>query len=306
MDFLQGMSISDSAGLNAAGMDLDDVARRGANMFVEMIFRDGFYHADPHPGNLMILSGDVIGVLDCGMVGRIDDDLREQVEDMLLAAVDQDAARLTSIVVKLGRVPAGLDRDQLQTEIDEFVSDYRDQSIEEFDLSGALNGIVAIIRRHQIILPARMALLLKVLVMLEGTSRQLSPRFSLAELLRPYREKAIQRRLSPQRMWRKLQTAYRDWNHLLEILPEDLSDILSRMKSGSFDIHLEHRRLEAMINRLVLGIITAALFVGSATLWSREVPPVIGGYSLPGVLGCVLAVFLGWRVTRAIKRSGEQ
>jgi ubiquinone biosynthesis protein len=253
----------------------------------------------------MILSGDVIGVLDCGMVGRIDDDLREQIEDMLLAAVDQDAARLTNIVVRLGRIPPGFDRDRLQMELDEFVVEFRDQSIEEFDLSGALNGIVEVIRRHRIILPARIALLLKVLVMLEGTSRQLSPEFSLVELLEPYREKAIQRRLSPQRMWRKLQTAYRDWNHLLEILPGDLSDILSRVKRGSFDIYLEHRRLEATVNRLVMGIIAAALFVGSATLWSREVPPVIAGYSLPGVIGCVMSlVLIGW-VVRAIKKSGD-
>ena len=305
MDFLQGISLSDSDALREAGLDLVEVARRGANMFVEMIFRDGFYHADPHPGNLMLLSGDVIGVLDCGMVGRIDDELREQIEDMLLAAVDQDASRLTEIVVRLGRVPVGFDRDLLQTEIDEFLAEYRDQSLDEFDVSGALNGIVAIIRRHQILLPARIALLLKVLVMLEGTSRQLSPEFSLAELLEPYRVKAIQRRLSPQRMWKKLQTAYRDWNHLLEILPGDLSDILSRVKRGSFDIHLEHRRLEATVNRLVMGILTAALFVGSATLWSREVPPVVYGYSLPGVAGCAAAVFLGWMVIRAVKHSGD-
>ena len=305
MDMLEGISLSDADALRQAGLDLVEVAERGANMFVEMIFRDGFYHADPHPGNLMVLSGEVIGVLDCGMVGRIDDELREQIEDMLLAAIDQDAARLTSIVVQLGEVPAQFDRDVLQTEIDEFLLDYRDQSLAEFDVSGALNGIVAIIRRHQIILPARIALLLKVLVMLEGTSRQLSPEFSLAELLQPYREKAIQRRLSPQRFWKKLSLAYREWNHLLEILPGDLADILSQVKRGSFDIHLEHRRLEATANRLVLGIISAAAFVGSATLWSRQVPPVVGGYSVPGILGCAAATYLAWRVIRAIKRSGD-
>lgn len=305
MDYLCGISVSDTDALNAEGYDLSDLARRGATMFVDMIFRDGFYHADPHPGNLMILPGDVIGVLDCGMVGRIDDDLREQIEDMLLAAVDQDAPRLTEIVVRLGQVPRDFDRERLQADIDDFGEDFRDQSIEEFDLTGALNGIVAIIRRHGIILPARISLLLKVLVMLEGTSRQLSPDFSLTELLKPYREKAIQRRLSPHRMWRKLQTAYRDWNHLLEILPGDLSDILSRIKRGSFDVYLEHRRLETSVNRLVLGIIAAALFVGSATLWSSEVPPVIRGYSVPGALGCAIAVLLGARLLRAIQRSGN-
>jgi hypothetical protein len=92
----------------------------------------------------------------------------------------------------------------------------------------------------------------------------------------------------------------------LDILPGDLADILSQVKRGSFDVHLEHRRLEATVNRLVVGIISAAAFVGSATLWSREVPPVVAGYSVPGVLGCAAAVFfLAWRVIRAIHKSGS-
>jgi ubiquinone biosynthesis protein len=274
-------------------------------MFLDMIFRDGFYHADPHPGNLMVLPGDVIGVLDCGMVGRIDDELREQIEDMLLAAVDQDAARLTEIVVRLGQVPGNFDDATLKSEMDEFLTDYRDQSIEEIELGEALTGIIAIIRKHHIVLPARVAMLFKVLVMLEGTSSQLSADFSLADLLRPYRDKAIQRRLSPARVWRRMQTAFRDWNYLLEILPGDLSDILGRIKRGSFDVHLEHRRLETSVNRLVLGIVTAALFVGSATLWSSGVAPTIHGYSVPGALGCIVAVLLGGRLLLAIHRSGN-
>lgn len=306
MDCLVGTSLSDAAELRESEVDLSDVARRGASMFVEMIFRDGFYHADPHPGNLMVLPGEVIGVLDCGMVGRIDDELREQIEDMLLAAVEHDASRLAGVVVQIGQLPNDFNHDRLLSDIDEFLLDYRDQTIDEFDLSGALNGLVALIRRHHIVLPSRIGLLLKVLVMLEGTAQQLNPDFSLAELLKPYREKAIQRRLSPARMWRKLQTTYRDWNQLFEMLPGDLSDILGRIKRGSFDVNLEHRRLETTVNRLVLGIITAALFVGSATLWSNNVPPVFfDGYSAPGAVGCVAAVMLGVRLLRAIKKSGN-
>ena len=110
MDELQGISVAKGPLLIDAGFDLTDVARRGANMFLQMVFRDGFYHADPHPGNLMVLQDAAIGVLDCGMVGRVDEELREQIEDLLLAAVDQDADRLTEAVVDLGEVPSDFDR----------------------------------------------------------------------------------------------------------------------------------------------------------------------------------------------------
>ena len=196
------------------------------------------------------------------MVGRVDDDLREQIEDVLLAAIDGDAERLLDGVVILGDVPPDFEQGELKNDLTAFVDVYGSQSIDGFDLGGALNGMMAIIRGHRITLPSRVALLFKMLIMLEGTARQLSPNFSLADLLEPYRTEAIKRRLSPARIWRKLQGAQRDWSRLLESFPGDMSDIVYRLRRGKFDVHLEHRRLDSIVNRLVMGVLTAALFVG--------------------------------------------
>jgi len=305
MDCLEGISVSDASALRDSGVDLSEFARRGATMFLDMIFRDGFYHADPHPGNLMALEGGAIGLLDCGMAGRIDDDLRQEFEDLLLAAVQRDGRELTDIIVRLGSVPADFDRRALQAEIAEFLADFTSQTLDSFDLSGALNGIADIIRRYRIILPSSCSLLLKVLVMLEGTSRQLDPQFSLAELIEPYYNQAIKRRFSPRKLLHKTQRRARDLQRLLDMLPRDLADILDRVKRGTFDVHLEHRRLESTVNRLVLGILTAALFIGSAQLWSRGAAPVVGGVSVFGAVGYALAAFLGYRLVVAIKKSGD-
>lgn len=305
MDCMNGVSLSKRDDLIQSGFGLSDLARRGANMFVQMVFRDGFYHADPHPGNLMVLEGQVIGVLDCGMVGRVDDDLREQIEDILLAAVAEDPELLLDGVLQIGEMPSDFDREELKTELITFVEDFGSQSIDKFDLSGALNRMITIIRCHNITLPSRVSLLIKMLVMLEGTAQQLSPEFSLAELLEPYRSEAVKRRFSPERIWRKIQRANRDWSRLLEALPRDLADIMVRVRRGSFNVHLEHRRLDSIVNRLVMGILSAALFVGSASLWSNNVKPLISGVSVPGAVGCGIAVYLGFKVMRAIKNSGN-
>jgi ubiquinone biosynthesis protein len=219
--------------------------------------------------------------------------------------VQRDSRELTDIIIRLGAVPPELDRRALQSEIGEFLADYAGQSLENFDLSGALNGMSDIIRRYQIILPSSCSMLLKVLVMLEGTSRQLDPRFSLAELLEPYYAKAFKRRFAPEKLLHKVQRRGRDWDRLLEMAPRDLADILDRVKRGTFDVKLEHRRLDSIINRLVLGILAAALFIGSTQLWSRAAPPVLGGVSVFGVLGYALAAFVGYRLLVAIKRSGD-
>jgi len=305
MDCLNGIELTDRKALQESDFDLSEIAKRGANMFLQMIFRDGFYHADPHPGNLMVLPNSVIGLLDCGMVGRVDEELREQIEDLLMAAIDRDSKRLQECVVELGEVPNDFDRTMLQNDLVNFVDDYGSQSIDDFDLSGSLNGMIEIIRKHHILLPSKVSLLIKMLVMLEGTAHQLSPDFNLIELLEPYRVESIKRRLSPQRAWRKLQSAQRDWTRLAETFPSDVADIMNRIRRGSFNINLEHRKLDSITNRLVLGILTAALFVGSASLWSNDVPPKIGSVSLPGSIGCAVAVYLGFTLVRAIKKSGN-
>jgi ubiquinone biosynthesis protein len=305
MERLDGVLGNDPAALTASGADLDEFARRGANMYLQMIFRDAFYHADPHPGNLMLLPGGVVGVLDCGMVGRLDEELAEAIEDMLMAVVNPGSADLAEILLRLGSAPPNTPRDQLRADVTDFVADYTRQSIQEMDLGGALNSLFEIIRRYNITLPAPLSMLLRTLVELEGTAQQLSPEFSLAEVIRPFYTSMVRRRLSPRRILGRLQHAYRDWERLAESLPRDLGDVLKHVRDGTFSFHLDLRHLDPIINRLVLGVMTSALFVGSSLLWSMKAPPVLAGVSIFGAVGYLFAAYLGWRLLRAIKKSGD-
>jgi ubiquinone biosynthesis protein len=305
MERLDGFPLSDQQRLAASGTDLSEFSHLGATMYLDMIFRDGFYHADPHPGNLFMLADGVLGVLDSGMVGRIDEQLRDDFEAMLLSAVNNDADQLTEFVIRLGSVPQNFDRDALRAEIGDFLAEYAGQSLKEFDVGGALERMTEIIRGYNIILPSSVALLLRVLIMLEGTSRLLNPDFSLAELLKPYYAQALKRRLSPKRLLRRSQRAFRDWERLIDMFPREIADLLERIRRGSFEVNLHHRRLDAIVNRLVLGVLTAALFMGSAMLWSRAAPPLVLGISLFGALGCFSAIILGLRLLWAIQKSGK-
>jgi ubiquinone biosynthesis protein len=305
MEMLEGFSVANSERVKSEGIDTKELAKRGAGLYLDMIFRDGFYHADPHPGNIWILAGGKIGLLDCGMVGRLDEETREAIEEMLLAGIQRDTRRLADHIIRIGSVPQGLDRESLQTEISEFLAEYSGASLRDFDVSGALIRVTEIIRRYRIILPPGITLLLKVLVMLEGTSRLLNRDFSLAELLQPYYAKAIQRRFSPDRLLHRLQRTYWDWDRFVDMIPRELADILQRIRDGRFDVYLEHRRLDTIVNRLVYGILTAALFLGSCQLLSEKIPPLIGGVSIIGAGGCIVALWLGLRLLRAVKKSGD-
>ncbi len=304
MEWLDGMKLSDSAVQQLPSTDRCQITRHGADMYLEMIFHHGFYHGDPHPGNLVVLPNGTIGLLDFGMVGRLDEQLREDIEDMLGAIVSQDGQQLTSLVMRLGAVPPGLDEPALSVDLAEFVVHYANQPVDSFDLAGALCEMIEIIQRYRIVLPPSLAMLIKVLVMLEGTARMLEPGFSLMELIQPYQKTVLRRRLSPARQARKLRRIYSEVEQLAEVLPRRLREILQQVETGKFDVHLDHRGLEPSVNRLVLGMMASALFLGSSLLISRDVWP-LWGVSVPGTLGVLLSGFLGWRLLRAIGKSGR-
>lgn len=305
MQRLDGIAAADVPTLRASGVDLAAFARRGASLWLQMIFRDSVYHADPHPGNVLLLPGGVVGVLDCGMVGRIDQGLRQHVEAMLFAAVEQDAAELAEIVLRLGKAPIDTDRAALTTEIDEFLADYVGHPLHDLDVGAALQNLFDLVRRYHIVLPAPLSLLLRTLLVLDGTSRALDRDFSLAELIEPFYLAALRRRASPRALARRLRRSWRDWDRLFDAVPRDLREVLGRLREGSLRMRLEHGHLDAVLNRVTLGILVASLVLGGSALWASKAPPLVRGVSLLAVLLYLLAVWLGWRLLRAIRRSGE-
>jgi ubiquinone biosynthesis protein len=305
MERLEGILGNDSEALAASGVDLNEFARRGARMYLQMIFRDAFYHADPHPGNLMLLPGGVVGVLDCGMVGRLDEELTEGLNEMLMAVINHNPVDLGDTLLRLGSAPSDTPRDQLRADLTDFVGDYVGQSIQDMDLSGALSSLFEIIRRYNITLPPALSLLLRTLVELEGTAQRLSPEFSMAEVFQPFYATMVRKRLSVRHIFGRLWHAFNDWERLAQSMPRDLEDVLRRVREGSFAVHLDVRHIDPVINRLVLGVMTAALFLGSSLLWSMKAPPTIAGVSVFGAAGYLMAAWFGWRLLRAIKNSGN-
>lgn len=309
MEWLEGIPFSSPQELSKCGVDLSAVARQGADLYLEMIFRHGFYHADPHPGNLVLLENDGLGLLDYGMVGRIDDSLREEIEEFLLAIVEQDSRQLCAVVIRVGATPPGLDESALGIDLADFIAQFGHQPAENFELAAALREMFEVTRRHDIALPPPMTLLLKVLIMLEGTGRRLVPGFSLMEILKPYRKKMLARRISPTRQFRKARRIVYELEQLAEIFPRRLRDILQQVQTGRFDVHLDHRGLEPSVNRLVLGMLTSALFLGSVLMVTNNVWPFwfwpLEGASAPGLLGMILSGLLGLRLLRAINKSGH-
>ena len=291
-----------------------EVARRGADLYLKMIFQKGFYHADPHPGNVLVLPDGRIGLLDFGMVGRISEFLREDIESLLVAIVNQDTVMLTMLVKRIGNCPLEMDDHAFGNDLADFVGKYSTQVLSKFDMSGALHDFINIVRRYGISLPGEASLLIKVLVELEGTAKLLDPDFSLMEIMKPYQRLLVLKRLSPARQLKKMRRFYMQAEQLIDTLPTKVSNILEQVQQGRFDIHLVHRRLGASVNRLVVGLMSSAVFLGSALMLSYEVPPLlfpgegwmgVSNLSMFGVMGMVVSIAMGMRLMLAIRKSGN-
>lgn len=302
MDRLDGPSIAEMA-RDGGDPGAPEFARRGARVFMEMIFRDGFYHADPHPGNILILSGGIIGLLDVGMVGQLTPAMKEDLEDLLMAIGTSNPDQMVAVLTRLCQPSTIPDPAAFAADVTDFLGFYQGVPLDRIDISGALNEITEIVRQHHLLLPTGIALLIRVLVVLEGTSRSLHPAFKLTEIIEPFQKRMIAERFSPLRQARKLRAAVRDWQMLLSRLPGQMRDMITKAQTGRIEVQLEHHALQPSVNRLVLGMITAAMILGSSILWAQKAPPAPFGISIIGVLGMMTSAMLGVRLVRAVLRS---
>ena len=303
MQEFRGTSVGQIDVIHRHHVNCNALARRGGDVFLQMILRDGFYHADPHPGNIVLLPKERVGILDAGMVGRLDDELREQVIEMLLAAGDQDSDRLTNVICEICNAPPDLDRGALSNELQEVFTDYGTQSVGEFDIAGALTAITGLVHQHKMFMPSRLSMLIKCLIVLEGTARGLNAGFSLAQLLEPYRRQFVLEQMSPNR-WLRIANRHRyEWERLAESAPRNLNTILDQLQSGNLAVQLRQPARERSTSRLAHGVCTSALLLASTLLWINHVPPTIAGLSLLGVVGWLLALLLMVRLLWLLRRD---
>lgn len=311
---VRGIKINDLAALDAAHIDRRALAQRGAKLILHMIFEDGFFHADPHPGNFFVETDGRIGLIDFGMVGTVDAHTQEQLIGVLLAVSAQDAGRLEDVLQELGVARQRIDRDALQRELDRVLKRYYGRPLAEISISAILREALSIVRRYHLQLPSDLALLLKTIVMEEGLGIQLDPTFDLASELAPYARRLLLRQYSPVVWARRLSAASLDAARLGVDLPQQLRRIITNLERGSLEVAarpvgLEPYlfRLERIANRIVFGILTAAFVVGLAMLFSVYRPPgfglLAGIFFALGLAGALLlGIYLSWQVLRSERR----
>jgi ubiquinone biosynthesis protein len=312
LEYIDGIKVSEFEQLHAAGYDLKAIARHGADALLQQVLVNGFFHGDPHPGNIFVLPDNTVCFIDYGMVGRLDRELKFQVAELLTSILDRDVDQLIAVLIHSGELIEEIRLPSLRKALSDFIDDYYEVPLEELKAGKLLADFVELLVQFHIRFSPDLMLLAKALITIEGIGRDLDPEFNMVAHLKPFMARLLVEKSSPANLSREGARLVKAYASLLKNLPQDLKEFITRINRNKFKIDLEHRGLEKLItdldkssNRLSFSMLIAALIVGSSIIMQTDKGPLLFGFPVLGLLGYSIAALLGFWLAFAILRSGR-
>jgi len=312
MEYIDGIKASDIKRLDRESYEKKVIAIRGAELILKQIFIHGFFHADPHPGNIMILNDNVICYLDFGMMGRIDRQTREDFVDLVIAIVHQNEVKSADILLRLVRSDVEIDRRKLEQDISDITMQYLNKPLKEIHGGRILQQFMDIIARHQLHIPPNLFLMVKAMTTVGGLGMMLDPDFDYNSVAAPLIKRIRMERMHPKRMADDMLNFSTQIIQLLKEIPQEVRDILQQAKNGHSTIRIEHHGLTPTINtldrvsnRVSFAIVLASLIIGSGLIVLSGIPPRWQDIPVIGIVGFLSAGIMGFWLLISILRHGR-
>lgn len=312
MEYIDGFLPSDSEKFIQYNISPIQIAKIGTEAILEQIFVNGFFHADPHTGNLRIMPNGKLCFLDYGMMGRITPQWRMDLADFMLGFINRDVKKITDIVLKVTNKNDCSFRDDLEYEIFEMIEKYSYLDLKSINFSQMIQETISIIYQFELKVPPAIYLLAKTIMMVESIGRMLNPEFIMVEQIRPYAKKIVKERLSFKHYAKDSIFTINEILDLMKNLPKDIKTILNQFKSGNLKLKIEHEGLENFSikfeqasNRFAYSIVLAALIVGSSIMSISKIPPFWNDIPIIGVLGFLISGIMGFILIFDILRHNK-
>ncbi|MCP4177205.1 MAG: AarF/ABC1/UbiB kinase family protein [bacterium] len=309
MEYMEGIKFSDYEKNN---FDHDIITDRLADIVLSQIFVYGYFHADPHAGNLIIMEDNRVCLIDFGLMGILPPKHKGALCDIIVGLVNHDPDRITKAMIHLSLNKEVENRGALEYQIYKIIEHYAYLPFEDINISYFLRDILKLLIENKLALPSDMFLLLKTLISLEGTIRKIKPKFDMIAHIEPFVKKMLYNNSSPTKIMKDIYTSGLDYANLICELPGEIRELLDQIKNKTFKLQFEHKGLEPMLskldnitNRLSFSVITAALVIGSSLLLKTKVPPTIYGVSGIGILIFVFSALMGGLLLISIIRHGR-
>lgn len=314
MEYVGGETLGNRKELLASEASRSAIARRGAELMLKQIFQHGFFHGDPHPGNIRVLPGNVICYLDFGMMGRLDRRTRENIADLVYGAGSRDPAKTTAALLRLAERDEDLETDArvLERDVGALIDVHVQTELGRVDIGRLLQQLMELLNRHRLRIPADLVMMIKALTTAEGVGVALDPKINMVELATPYVRKLKMERFSPRRLVGELYDSGNEILQLMREIPGGARELLRLAKRGGLRMGVEHRGFEKMLdtyehiaNRIAFAIVVAALIIGSSLIVVSGIPPKWGEIPIVGLIGFITAGVMGLLLLVAILRHGR-
>lgn len=312
MEHINGIKISDIARLKKEGLEPRKIARTGFDLILKQIFVHGFFHADPHPGNVFVLPGNAICYLDFGMMGRINIETREHFADLIVNIAQRDEQKVADALVRLTIWDDEPDYHSLERDVDQFISRHLYRPLKELELVKLLHQLLDLVAKYRLRVPPDLFLMIKALGTVEGVGRLLDPEFDVIRQSAPFLQRIQLNRLNPRRLSRDMLSYGAELIHLLKEIPGEIRKILRQTREGKIKIEFHHRALEPLLstldrvsNRLAFAIVLASLVIGSSLIVLAGIPPKWHDIPVIGLAGFVIAGVMGFWLLISILRRGS-
>ncbi|PKN53306.1 MAG: ABC transporter [Deltaproteobacteria bacterium HGW-Deltaproteobacteria-13] len=311
MEYVDGIKVSEIEKLEAAGLNLKTITARGADFVMKQVFEFGFFHADPHPGNVFVLPDNVICPIDFGMTGSVDKRLKILFVDILVSLAKKDSEKCARLLLDLGEYDEEPDIRVFEKEIDDFMGKHLYKALKDIDLGSLLRDLMYVATNNRIRVPPVIFLMIKAFAAMEGIARSLDPEFDMIAHAEPFAKRAKLAQYAPAKIAEDLFVTLSDSLDVLQALPREILQVTRLIRQNKLTINMETRALDAFLrnhdqvsNRLSFSIVIAALIIGSALLLAFATPPLFYGISFVGMLGFVVAAVLGIWLLIAILKKG--
>ena len=309
---IKGIRLNDYLNQPHSSEEKRTVALNGANAILQQIFVDGFFHADPHPGNIFILPDNTIAFVDFGIVGRLDEDSRDAIVSLLIAVSMKNARGIIKALESLGAFTEEVPIRSFKHDINDFMERYYDIPLKQIEISTVLQQAIDSMLRYKLKIPHQFHILFKAITTIDGVARQLDPEFNTISHTRPFVEKLVRERHDPSRMLKDAALYSSELLDIIKIIPRDAYEILKKIKTGRLKIEFEHQGLSKFIsemdkssNRVSFSLVISALIIGSSLIIMANKGPLVYGFPVLGILGFIFAGILGLGLAIAILRSGR-
>lgn len=312
MEYIDGIKVSEKNKLKAYGYNLKEITERGVNLILNQIFSNGFFHADPHPGNIFVLKDNVICFLDFGMMGTLIPKHKDLLSRIIIGIANKDSRKIVNALIFLADKSNLNNINELELQIAELVDEYTNIALEKINIGELLSKFTQVLVKHRLELPPNIYLLIKALITVEGVGKNLMPEFQILDYLQPFALRLARKKLNPFSIGKRVYSSVSDLAYLLDEMPYNIHALIEQIRKPRLEVSVEDSDLEKILrtfsqisNRISFAIVIAALIIGSSFILRLDYPPQWNGVSVIGIIGFVGAGILGFWLLISIIRHGK-